>query len=93
MKLVKIPSTEMMMELCARGYRNRRCAEHGFAVPLVIARSVSDEAIHPSVMPRDGLLRCARNDGEAFSIVMAGLVPAIHVFALASAKNLDARDI
>ena len=29
----------------------------------VIARSESDEAIHPSVMPQDGLLRCARNDG------------------------------
>jgi hypothetical protein len=25
--------------------------------------SESDEAIHPSVMPRDGLLRSARNDG------------------------------
>src|ERR1044072_5354754 len=23
----------------------------------------SDEAIHPSVMPRNGLLRCARDDG------------------------------
>jgi hypothetical protein len=30
----------------------------------VIARSESDEAIHPSVMPRDGLLRFARNDGR-----------------------------
>jgi hypothetical protein len=30
----------------------------------VIARSASDEAIHPSVVPCDGLLRFARNDGN-----------------------------
>ena len=35
---------------------------------LVIARSVSDEAIQLSVLPRHGLLRFARNDGNiAFS--------------------------
>ena len=30
---------------------------------LVIARSASDEAIHVCFLPRDGLLRFARNDG------------------------------
>jgi hypothetical protein len=30
----------------------------------VIARSVSDEAIHSFFLPLYGLLRCARNDGD-----------------------------
>ena len=34
----------------------------------VIARGASYVAIHPSVMPRDGLLRFARNDGEGGSL-------------------------
>jgi hypothetical protein len=34
------------------------------AISAVIARSVSDEAIHLSVTPCHGLLRFARNDGR-----------------------------
>jgi len=30
-----------------------------------LRKGASDEAIHPSVMPHDGLLRFARNDEDA----------------------------
>src|SRR6187399_1605574 len=39
-----------------------------FWTPVALCRHCeeqSDEAIHPSVMPRHGLLRCARNDADA----------------------------
>ena len=49
----------------------------------VIARSASDEAIHPSAMPSDGLLRCARNDVEVPVVTRRHLldVPAVPAFA------------
>src|SRR5438105_7227291 len=35
------------------------------SIPVIASAS---EAIHPSVMPRDGLLRFARNDGEGVGL-------------------------
>ena len=47
------------------------------------------EAIHPSVMPRDGLLRCARNDDERFShnSVTLELASDVARFARSMRKN------
>ena len=50
------------------------------------------EAIHLAARRMDCFVANApRNDGEFATAVMAGLVPAIHVF-LAAPKNVNARD-
>src|SRR6478736_3625449 len=58
------------------------CRENAMLRPAVIAcdkrvafaqGSPCDEAIHPSVMPRDGLLRFARNDGQAMTTLLRRL--------------------
>jgi hypothetical protein len=46
--------------ICPTGASRRENADVCLAV---IARSLCDEAIHPSFTRQDGLLRCARNDG------------------------------
>jgi hypothetical protein len=85
MKVVNIPSTKKMKKIFAgsRGIAG--------AMRCRIRHCERSEAIHPSARKMDCFVADAPRNDES-SAVMAGLVPAIHVFLHVQTKNVDARD-